>query len=191
MSKVTIREWYERVNSTWPAGLVPTVPTEYEARRGARALWRAILGGRAPEVEITSGNRYTWTHKGKLRVNPNRREYAGRDAQGNERWIGGWQAIVHDLSHLFHRRLNPGARPHGAQQARLEIRCIKIVVKRGWFTGSLLPVVLDVDADTIKANLKAKRLAQVEAGIKRWTTKAKRAATALKKLERERRRLTK
>ena len=181
MSRVTIAEWYRRVNATWPAGELPA-PSALEAIRAARRLYRFALGKTwTGTVRTTEGRRYTWIYRGQLRVNPDRPGSDGR----------GWRALIHDLSHYFHGRLLPDVRPHGPDHARLEIRLIKEVLRRGWLEGRLRdpepPEPLPPDVAAAKAA--AARLAALEARIKGWRTKAKRAETALRKLERTRKRL--
>jgi hypothetical protein len=96
----------------------------------------------------------------------------------------GWHGLVHLLSHYCHDRLNRDDQPHGSGHARLEIRMIKEVVRRGWLDGRLKsqpkPPVAAPDP-----------LVRLRARHKAWTTRAKRAATALRKLERSIRRLEK
>lgn len=126
MSKITIAEWYSRVNATWGLhGRFIPHPTPEQAMRGARKLYRFALGKTfTGRVVLTSGNRYTWVKRDPeftglmMMVNPNR--WHGEDG------------IVHLLSHYAHRQLNPGVRPHGAKHARIEIAMIKEVIKRGW-----------------------------------------------------------
>jgi len=123
MGKVTIREWYRRVNDTWlEAGFgdagIPR-PTPEEAIAGARKLYRWAFGVAFDgEVKLTSGNRYTWIRRGVMAVNPNS-------------WDGE-RGIVHLLSHYAHDKLNRHARPHSAAHARVEIAMIRQVIKRGW-----------------------------------------------------------
>jgi hypothetical protein len=123
---------------------------------------------------MTSGNRYTWVYRGELHVNPDRAEMTGR----------GWVALVHDLSHFAHRRLNPGVRPHSGTHARLELSMIKEVIKRGWLFGSLKK---PEKPQPEKRDERAIKFLRVEAAIILWERKLKRAQTALKKLERQRR----
>jgi len=177
MSKITISEWYERVNSTWPSDRKYPIPSDAEAIAGAKKLYRFMFGETFQgEIRITSGRRYTWIRRGVMSVNP---------AYG---WSGR-RGIVHLLSHYAALKLYPtrlGYRPHGAEHARLEIRCIKEVLKRGWLDGALLPKEKPAPAEV---NPKQVEYDRVMARIKSWTTKAKRAETALKKLEKARKRL--
>lgn len=175
----TIKEWYVRVNETWPAA-VP-LPTDEQALRGARRLYRYMFGKTIP-AELTSGNRRTWTHQGVLRVNPgNMRQPAG---------YRGWQGICHDLSHCWHQRINPTLRPHCGAQARLEIRLIKEVIRRGWLEPEkATSTQSEHEVSTRppiapKPDPRAARRARVLAGIERWKSKLQRAQRALAKLNR-------
>ena len=114
MSRLSIAEWYRRVNAEWPANL-PALDAE-TAIITARKLWRFVHGSTLDRdaVIVTSGRRYTWMRRGVMYVNPDR----------------GWHNFVHDLSHLFHQHTSR-ERPHGATHARMEIRLIREVIKRG------------------------------------------------------------
>lgn len=164
MSKVTRREWYRRVNAAWPAKVPPL--TDDEAIRAARKLYRFERGymweGR---VEITSGNRYSWIRRGVMYVNPER----------------GWQSLVHLLSHY----LAPGK--HGADHARCELRMIKEVVRRGWLDGKLKTPEKEPAPEPTVDQIRAAKIQRLDERIKRWTTREKRAKTALAKLRRSKR----
>ena len=169
----TIREWYSRVNSVWPKEVQK--PTPDEAMKAARKLYRFVTGKSWDgEVELTSGNRYTYFRGGVMYVNP--------DGHGDHQHLGGWYALVHDLSHHFHWRYGDGSKPHSRSHARLELRLAKEVVKRGWLTGTLKvqekPEPKPVDEKLTKA-------IRIEAAIQRWEAKLKRAQNALKKLNRK------
>lgn len=172
MSRVTIAEWYRRVNAAWPAD-VPKL-SEREAIRAARRLYRFEFGKPWPEehVLVSSGNRRVWIRRGFLVVNPDL----------------GWKDLVHDLSHLFHYRRLPDVRPHGPDHARLELRLIKEVVRRGWLSGALRDPAPTPPPPPEVAALRARqaRVASLDARILRWERKRKRAETALRKLARER-----
>jgi hypothetical protein len=58
MSKITISEWYSRVNEAW--GADPPLPNPEEAMVWARKLYRSQTSITAAAVKLTSGNRYTW-----------------------------------------------------------------------------------------------------------------------------------
>jgi hypothetical protein len=165
MAKVTRREWYRRVNAAWPAKVPPL--TADEAVRAARKLYRFAMGytWRGP-VRVTSGRRYTWIRHGVLVVNPEH----------------GWKGLVHLLSHYCHdRSVGADEQGHNAAHARAELRMIKEVIKRGWLAGTLVPKPKPAPVPIDKH---AEKVARTEAAIKRWTTKQKRAETALRKLRR-------
>lgn len=167
-----MRDYYEEaVNNLWPKQL-PAL-TAAEAERAGLRLYKAIIGkpytGR---VVITSGRNHTYLWNG-MRLNPGR----------------GWSALVHGLSHSFHRRLHPGTRPHAIEHGRLERRMIQYVLDHGWLDGKLKPKPKAPPKPA--PDPRQVKLQRTLEGIKRWTTKQKRATTALSKLERTRRRLEK
>lgn len=168
----TIAEYYGRVNAAWAAvGPLPP-PTPEEAVRGARKLYRyGMRRTWTGPVEVTSGNRDTWVHSGRLLVNPN---YCGQ----------GWKEIIHSLSHYCHNRVGTD-KPHSREHARAELRMVKTAIRRGWVTGKLRPAP---KAARPKPDAQVVRYERTLAGIKRWEGKAKRAATALGKLRRQARR---
>lgn len=159
MSRVTRREWYHRVNSAWPATMPPL--TADEAIRAGRKLYRFGKGYTfRGDVRVTSGNRYTWIRGGVMSVNPEQ----------------GWHTLVHFLSHYC----APGR--HGADHARMELRMIKQVIRRGWLDGKLKSEPKpEIPPPTLDA-VRAERKQRIEQRIARWESKKKRAETALKKL---------
>lgn len=92
--------------------------------------------------------------------------------------------MVHDTSHYVFERLHPTFKTHSAAHAALEKAMIDYVIEKGLHV-EIAPAPKPI------VDLRAVKLAVVDASIKRWTTKAKRAATALRKLQARRRRLTK
>lgn len=155
MSRVTIRKWYERVNSTWPAEVPPL--TKDEAIRAAKKLYRFVRHETfRGTVTVTSGRNYSRAARYSIVVNPDR----------------GWRDLIHDLSHWLCRDR------HGGSHARVERRMIKEVLKRGWLEGNLKStpkaIVRPVE----------KRYSNAVNNLKRWRSKLKRAETAIKKLER-------
>lgn len=171
MNKIEVPDVYDHVNKVWPqdAG----APTPAEAITAAKILYRVAVGRkfRGP-FKLTSGNRYTWVYRGTLRVNPNRRG-----------WYRGWKALVHDLSHLCHRRLHPDDRPHSDRHAYLERRLAEYVVSHGWLDGKLKRKRTEKPA----RNLIGERYGRIVARERRWQAKLRRAQNALKKVRRERR----
>lgn len=157
---------YAEVNAAWPSPL-PTLRRE-EAVKAAKRLIKFATGRRAPrEVKVTSGRRYTWVIRGVLVVNPSR----------------GWKDLVHDLSHACHNMIST-ERPHSEEHAQLELKMVRWVIASGWLDGRLQPS--EKPKPTAFDRLVAKH-AKIEARIARWETKAKRAATALKKLKKQHR----
>lgn len=162
MSRVTRREWYERVNGAWPAQVPPL--TAEEAVRAARRLWRYGRGRTwTGEVRVTSGRRHTWVWGGVLYVNPEK----------------GWHDLVHMLSHLCER-----SEAHGSTHARMELRMIKQVVRRGWLEGKLRTPAREPRPQPPVQAVRYARVLELE---KAWQRKAKLAATKLRILRRRRR----
>ncbi len=167
---------YGTVNGAWPDGTNEgrnVKPTPQEALSGFRRLYRVAFGrpyrGR---LVLTSGNRATWygSQSRTIRVNP--------DEDG-----GGWHEIVHSVSHMASRALYK--ENHGPRHAWIERQLIHHAVSSGWLDGKLKrpekpPAVTD------RATLIRRKLESIAAKSKRWQTKAKRAKTALAKLERQR-----
>jgi hypothetical protein len=163
------REKYHAVNGQWPAEM-PEL-TGPEAVAAAKRLYRFTM--KKPwrgKWKIVSGNRYTWTHQGVFCVNPN---YTGRGA------VNGWHDLVHFMSHYCHSRLWPKHKPHGPNHHHIEKEMVEYVLAHGWLDGRLRPKVKTPKPAPVAA------AENVQASIKRWTTKLRRAETALKKLKRK------
>jgi hypothetical protein len=156
----------------WPA-VVPEL-TGPEATRAARRLWRFAMGEVFESaVKITSGNRYNWYRRGTLYLNPDR----------------GWKHLLHDLSHLFVQRSNPGVKPHIKFHARFEAKLIREVIKRGWLDGRLRDkpaAAIEAPAPGLNDKRQAK-LTRIEAALVRWESKQKRAQRAIAKLVKQQR----
>lgn len=162
MAKVTRRAWYQRVNAAWPAAMPPL--TGEEAVRAFRRLYRFGRGRTlASKVGVTSGRRYTGWAAGQYWVNPER----------------GWHHLVHVLSHLC----EPSG--HNSAHARMELRMIKEVVRRGWLEGRLRSPERAPSAPVDVRAVRYGRLLEREVA---WRRRAKRAATALRKIRVARRR---
>ena len=155
---------YDRlVNSRWPEPC--PAPTPEEAMRGAKRLYRVAMGRPwTGKVKMTSGQRYTWIRGGVFYINPD--ETSPR---------GGWQEIVHSISHYCHRRLHPNAKPHDAKQVYLERDLTKYVIEHGWLNGKLKPKTVDKPPrDIVK-----KRYERILAREQSWARKFSRAQRAL------------
>jgi hypothetical protein len=162
---------YESVNGAWPAGTRDgrdLKPTPQEAIAGFRRLFRKAFGRPyRGKLILTSGSRRTWygSKPRTIRVNP--------DERG-----GGWHEIVHSVSHMASRELYREG--HGPRHAFIERELIKLVVDGGWLEGKLRR---DPKPAAEINPVQTRRNATL-ASIARWTTKAKRADTALRKLRR-------
>ena len=162
---------YAEVNGTWPSGSLPKLDGK-EAIKAARLLMREGL--RFHEVRfklrrkfiLTSGRRDNNLYSNPRVINPDQ----------------GWHDLVHSISHWVHRRANPKWEQHQLH-AMTEKHLIEHVVNNGWLDGKLKRP----EKPKVEVDQRAVRLARVEARLASWKTKAKRAATMLKKLEKQRR----
>lgn len=158
---------YELVNKAWP-DVVPTL-TDQEAISAARRLYRWGLKKKWPgKIEIA-----------KLRS-------GSIDFIANVMVVdprAGWHGLVHSMSHRIHfrkNRLRPGFAHHDWRHEALELALIRYVVAQRWLEGRLRR------EPKLKPEVNPTQVARERtlASISRWTTKAKRADTALKKLRR-------
>lgn len=160
---------YHAVNGQWPDEMPPL--TGPEAISAAKRLYRfAMKKPWRGKWALTSGRRYTYPRGGTFYVNP------GRTGWGTT----GWQDLVHMMSHYCHRASYPRAKPHGPQHHFLEKEMVAYVIKSGWLDGLLRP------KSSAATERPATKLARIEAAEKRWTSKLRRAETALRKLRRRR-----
>lgn len=166
-TNVTPIDRYEPVRTVLPDTL-PAL-TRVEAERAAGKLWRKF----APKRWKARG--YTFRRSWVSKVPTDRAD--NRD---------GWGSLIHDISHELFWRHYPNRRPHDPLHAKYEADVAAHVSASGWLAGTLKP------KPKAKLTLDQKRMAELvrsEAAIGRWTSKAKRAATALRKLNAKRRRL--
>ena len=170
---------YNSVNGQWPDGTNDgrdIIPTPEEAMSGAKRLYRVALGKPfRGTMKLTSGRRHTWIRRHVFYVNPNEKRWTGSSCNG------GWHEIVHSISHLAARRLY--GEGHGPRHAWVEKQLIAHVVQSGWLDGKLKRKPREAKPPV---DPKVAKLTGIAASIKRWQTKQKRAATALRKLERQR-----
>lgn len=171
-------ERYHAVNGQWPDN-VPVL-TGPEAIAGAKRLYRfAMKKAWRGKWKLTSGRRYTWPRGSTFYVNPT------HTGTGHET---GWRDLVHMMSHYCHTQLHPTRRPHDPRHLFLEKEMTAYVLSHGWLDGKLKPksaAATKPDAKSVAAT----KLARLDAKAKRWTTKLRRAETALRKLTRQRARL--
>lgn len=156
---------YQQVRDEWPDRFPPI--TRVEAERAARKLVAhfAPKGWKRRQVET----RRVW-------ISP-------KPTRGH--WKG-WGRLIHDVSHTVFRWTYPSRRPHDPLHVHYETEIAKYVAQSDWLEGGLKP------PEKKKPTLDEKRAKDLErtiAGIKRWTAKARRADTALRKLNTKKRRL--
>ena len=177
MSKSRFMDEYDRmINSKWPKGMKP--PSPKEAITGAKRLYRFAMGRPwKGEVKLTSGNRHTWIRGRVMLVNPHRQIS-----------FSGWPEIVHSLSHYCNYRLNPKERSHGNGQLRLEANMARYVLEHGFLEGKLKR---KSKPEPTKLEQHQVELEKVDAIIKKWESKERRAHTALKKWRAKRYRMRK
>ena len=166
IKKVPTPEDFDRVvNSIWAE-----IPKEQKwnvhpnlAMNYVRAMWKAETGRKFPwKLRIGSGNRHTWLRSGVFTVNPEQ----------------GWYEINHFMAHFIERRITGAA--HSNSQLRRERNGAHLIVRRFLRDEPYVEPKKERDMVTVRA-------ARVDAGIKRWESKLKRAATALKKLNKQQR----
>lgn len=166
---VAVREWYSRVNAAWPEKVPPLT---FEAGANAvRRLYRFVTGVTfSGEIQETSGNRYNYARRGVFYLNT--QGHSGR---------GAWHDLIHDLSHTLSDRVyDYRIKPHSREHAKLELKLVKEVVRRGWLNG------VKPKESKPAPDVKLVKLMRTEAAIQKWESKLKRAQNALKKLNRRR-----
>ena len=173
------QERYDKyVNSEWKKIYSETsqkelfIPSDQEAVTGCKRLFRKFMGySFKNKIKIVRGNRYTWIRGGIMYINPNEKRWNG---------FGGWAEIVHSLAHYIgDEKFDEG---HSTKQLWLEVKMTRYVLKNKFHLGTLkskprkIPIVKDVDVV---------KLENIEKKLARWTTKLKRANTAIKKLNKK------
>lgn len=160
---------YQDVNHGWPAE-VPAC-TRAEADRASRAIIRHF--------------KLPWSLNGKPGTCRVRRCWiAVTPPYGNLN--RGWRRLVHDWSHRIFRAHNRqhastrNRRPHDPSHVRIEREVMEFVLARGFLAGKLKPVAKPKAKPT-----DADKLAKIAAAQARWTTKLRRAETALRKLKKQ------
>lgn len=122
---MSTRSEYDRlINNKWQDH-EHTIPTDQQAIRGCRAIYRKAMGKPwKGKVEIVRRkNQYTWIRRGVMYVNPNRPQWFHK---------AGWHDMTHDMSHYCHARLRPNERPHSNHQTRLETTLTNYVLSDGF-----------------------------------------------------------
>jgi len=162
----TPAEYNRIVESIWSEGSTPQQRRNVHpnlAMNFVRAFYRQIMKKPFPyELRIGTGNRRTWCKWGVFTVNPDQ----------------GWHDINHDMGHWLERQLTGDA--HSDQQLRFERDGAALIVRK--FLRDEPYVEPKKARDRV-----AERAVRVDANIKRWEAKLRRAATALKKLKKKKR----
>lgn len=156
---------YDDVNSAWGGAALPPVTRVIAVAVHAKLVRK--FGGR--DWRPTRRGRRCWA--------------APKGSDTRHPRANGIPRMVHDASHYVFAKLHPTFLTHSAAHAKLEKQMIEHVLAKGWH----LPK--PAKPKPTPEDRRALALARTEAAIKRWTTKAKRAATALKKLRAKQRRL--
>lgn len=92
----------------------------------------------------------------------------------------GWGRLIHDASHLIFKARRPNARPHDHGHADVEREVLLFCQQRGYLDGALTPKKITYEEK------RARKSASIDARIRSWETKLKRATNALKKLKKQR-----
>lgn len=124
------------------------------------------------------------------------RRYADRrDRWGRTCWAStkatrdhhkGWGRLIHDVSHIIHEFRHPKERPHGPLHSGIEREVLRYVEAQGWLEPTK-PIKSSLTLDQRRIN----KSINLQARLKRWETKHKRAITAIRKIKRSLARLDK
>lgn len=187
----TIKAIYQQVNDAWP-DKVPETFTFKEGVNAVRRLYRFLRGGDFPYTIIeTSGRRYNGISSGTFRLNTE------GNGHGHSHIKNAWTDLVHDLSHLAIQRgwyYGYTVKPHSKEHARLELKLVKEVVKRGWLTPAAkeaLPQQVIAPKSVVpafvmspKPDPRVEKLQRARASLERWERKELCAKRAMAKLRR-------
>lgn len=172
---------YVPVAMTLPM-LLPAITRE-EATRAARKLYRHFGGTEHGSVDMIRRARWRSHYRSARGALPS---WTSKVPTSNTNNGKGWGALIHDVSHDIHDQRTPRLRPHDGAHAKLEAELAAYVVAKGWLAGTLKP---SPKAAPTPHEKRVARLANIDKRIKKWTTRQKRATTALRKLTRQRRAL--
>ena len=177
-NKYVNSEWKKVYSEIGQKGL--PIPSDQEAITGCKRLFRKFMGRSFKgEIKIISGNKYTKIRYGVMYINPNRTDEQSK-YNFEIGFHGGWEQIVHTLSHhIGHRKFDEG---HGTKQLWLEVKMTRYVLKNKFHLGALKSKKKIVVKDPV-----VERAKSVERRIAKWETKLKRTQSALKKLGKQQR----
>lgn len=158
---------YARVHAAWGTSGKSAVPPSL-VQRVVKDLWKFGTGRKLSlPVVLVGGRCATYVRAGRLRVNPS----------------SGWADVVHGISHSAHLTRGRRAgehRHHSPRHALLELAMVRRVVDKGW-----LEFAEPVRARPKAVELQALRSRRIDARIKDWESKLRRAERALKKLRQQ------
>ena len=119
--------FWKSLNGGWPEGMVK--PDDKTVVHGVKRLWRHVTRRPCPYdvIVVHHRARRTWVHWRSIEGKPARQVLIVSPDYHHPH--PGWPAIVHDLSHYLHWRMNRAARPHDSRQARLEQRLQRYVIE--------------------------------------------------------------
>lgn len=157
---------YDSVNAAWAATGYPPA-TRDEVTRALAILCRKFGGTQYGSPAMlqpfrTKRVRVCWITR-----------------KGGSQWKG-WARLAHDFSHMVFRARHPHLTPHHPSHVRVEREVTEFMLAAGWHTGALKrePVAPSLDEK------RTARRANLAARLARWESKAKRAATAIRKIKR-------
>lgn len=176
MSETTIGKMrYHEVNGVIFEQSTPPL-TRHEATRAVRKLARHFLSDERKRERVIR------------RCPPNRAWLSRKPSYFVSK---GWRRLAHDVSHEIFAALYPTKRPHDPLHEHYENQVATYIVEHKWLEGALLPKKRPPKPPPTEYEKRARELDNCNAAIKRWESKAKRAANALKKLRRKQVRLGK
>ncbi len=152
---------YQTVRDALPEVLPPI--TREEAEKAMKRLYRKFgkLDSGRRMIRYRGGVRRCWI--------------SSKPTRGH--WKG-WGRLVHDISHDIFDRVYPYKRPHDPLHVQYETDIAKYVANSGWLEGGLIP---KAKVKPTKLEKHSIELQKVDAVIKKWESKQRRAHTALKK----------
>lgn len=172
---------YVPVATTLPH-ILPAI-TRQEATRAAVKLYRHFGGIEHGSADMVRRARWAFPYRCDRGALPS---WTSKTPTASTNHDKGWGALIHEISHDIHGQRCPRLRPHDGAHAKLEAEVAAYVVAKGWLAGTLKPTPKAKPTPHAK---RVARLANIDKRIKKWTTRQKRATTALRKLSRQRRAL--
>jgi hypothetical protein len=158
---------YGEVNDIW----MPHFPLRTLTREEGGKIAQHLLAKFWPK-EIPTGYQPRWARRSRRCWASTKRTASNLDS--------GIRRIVHDIGHVINDEGTAGKKKtHWHGHATLELEMAQWVISKGWHKPKQPKAK---PAKPAPHELRAQKLDATRAKIKRWQTKAKRAATALRKL---------